>query len=208
MTEQEEIDRDLDLFEIEREYERQKPKLSSVEWLHVFPEAKKRYGRGIKIGLIIQKIKAKFKIEDTKWMGSRKISEARKSGWPEWIIDDVKDYYKEKLNEAEKEVKATEGRMQFYDTIGRKEVPGKIRKVIITEMMIQRAKDSPIENLLEINRAGFTKCFSHNDKNPPQNAYAKRNFLHCFVCNKSWDTIAILMERDGYKFKEAVMRLQ
>lgn len=77
---------------------------------------------------------------------------------------------------------------------------------IVTPEMIERAKQHPIENLIEVNRQGFTKCFGHSDKKP--SAYCKKNFMFCFVCNKSWDTIAVLMERDSLTFKDAVNKLQ
>ena len=74
------------------------------------------------------------------------------------------------------------------------------------EAIKELIKKYPIENILEINRAGFTKCFNHNDSKP--SAYTKGNFLYCFVCSRSWDTIAILTDRDNYKFNEAVLKLQ
>lgn len=77
---------------------------------------------------------------------------------------------------------------------------------IITPEMIERARSYPINQLMEINKQGFTKCFNHNDKKP--SAYCKKNFSHCFVCRRSWDTIAVLMERDGMSFKDAVNKLQ
>ena len=77
---------------------------------------------------------------------------------------------------------------------------------VITPEMIERTKNYPIGQLVEVNKQGFTKCFQHIDKHP--SVYCKNNFLHCFVCNKSWDTIAVLVERDGLSFKDAVLKLQ
>lgn len=192
--------------EAEREYERQRPKFSEVEWLSIFPEMKKRYGRSIKIGLQVQKIKAQQDIDFIDWWGVLQIKSARKKQFEDWVIEDMVSYYTREKIKKEKDLRAAEGRLKFFSTIGRKEVPGKEKKTVITETMVQRAKEYPIEKLLEVNRSGFTKCFNHNDSKP--SAYCKKNFLYCFVCNKSWDSIAILTERDGYRFKEAVIRLQ
>ena len=81
----------------------------------------------------------------------------------------------------------------------------KNKKGKITPAMIIRAKEYPIESLLEVNRAGYAKCFNHEDKKPSM--YCKGNFAYCFVCSKHWDTIQILIDRDKKSFNEAVKKL-
>lgn len=207
MTEQQEIDRDLDLFEAEREYERTKPKLSDVEWLHVFPEARKQYGKGIKTGLIVEKFKARWEIEFIKWKirwEMRKLYAICNIPQDQWLIDQVAEGLQKKKTQAEKRLNSAIGRLQFFNTIGQQDKPG--RKIIITPDMVRRAKEYPMEKLIEFNRAGFARCLNHNDQNASM--YCKGGFAYCFSCNYRADTIEILMKRDGYKFKEAVLKLQ
>ena len=75
----------------------------------------------------------------------------------------------------------------------------------ITPEDIARARAFPIKNLLKINSAGFAQCFKHTDKTP--SLYCRNNFAHCFSCEWTGDTIAILMERDGLSFIESVKKL-
>lgn len=78
----------------------------------------------------------------------------------------------------------------------------------ITQEQIQRAKDYPFENLIRFNRAGFTKCFAHEEKTPSLHFQKEKNKLHCFGCGKNWDTISYLREVRGLSFKDAVKQLQ
>ena len=206
-NEQKEIERELELAELQESADRQAPKLSDVEWINVFPEVKIRWGKHVARSLKLQKIKAPITIEGLQWemRHELRLYYQRMPGQEhEWMAEIITDRYRHQIRQLEKEVRACEERLRFLRTIGKKHDPTK--PVIVTEGMIQRAKAYPIEKLIEINRAGFTRCFQHTDKTP--SAYAKKGFLYCFVCTKKWDCIAILMERDGYKFKEAVLKLQ
>ena len=77
---------------------------------------------------------------------------------------------------------------------------------VITADMIQKAKEFPLNQIIEINRQGFAKCIWHEDKNPSM--FCKKNFAHCFTCDNSGDTIAVLMKRKNMGFREAVLKLQ
>lgn len=77
----------------------------------------------------------------------------------------------------------------------------------ITDTMIQAARDYPITQLIDFNR-GKALAFCHADKNPSLSYDSKRNKAHCFVCDKDYDSIAILMERDNITFPQAVRALQ
>ena len=71
---------------------------------------------------------------------------------------------------------------------------------------IARAKAKPIHQLLPHPVThNMTRCPFHDDKHP--SATTKGNFLWCFVCNKGWDTISLMMELHGKTFKEAVLDL-
>lgn len=77
-------------------------------------------------------------------------------------------------------------------------------KQTITDDMIQQAKAYPFEELLEFKR-GYTKCPFHDDRTPSMSL--KNNRIRCFSCNKTWDTIAYVMDKEGLTFPEAVRRL-
>ena len=78
--------------------------------------------------------------------------------------------------------------------------------------MIAQAKAVPIEQVLGVKcRGGLVHCPFHEDMDP--SASIKNNFLICFGgCmpkdgRKGWDTISLLMERDGLSFRGAVLAL-
>ena len=75
----------------------------------------------------------------------------------------------------------------------------------ISKEMIQAAQDYPFEELHEFKR-NFALCPFHEDKTPSMSL--KNNRAKCWSCNKSWDTIQFVMDKDGMTFKEAVLRLQ
>ncbi len=136
--------------------------------------------------------------DDGMWPPKVFSEELQKSYGVNSPVEWIKNNGRKTIAELERQLKKVKGDMKF----GRK---SKLADKITPEM-IEKAKAFPIEQLVEVNKQGFTKCFEHNDKKP--SVYCKKNFLHCFVCNKSWDTIAVLVERDGISFKEAVLKLQ
>ena len=82
----------------------------------------------------------------------------------------------------------------------------------ISPELIAQAKAVPIDQVLGVkNRGGLVHCPFHKDKDP--SASIKNNFLICFGgClpkdgRKGWDTISLLMERDGLSFRGAVLAL-
>lgn len=83
--------------------------------------------------------------------------------------------------------------------------PEQAQRDRITEGMIERAKDYPIENLIDARR-GFAPCLFHKDSNPSM--YVKNNFAHCFSCGKTADTIDVYRKLYGATFPEAVKALQ
>lgn len=73
----------------------------------------------------------------------------------------------------------------------------------ITNDMVVRAKEYPIEQLVEFDK-GKAKAWCHQDKSPSLSWHRKANRAHCFPCNKSFNPIDVLMDRDGMSFPEAV----
>jgi hypothetical protein len=79
------------------------------------------------------------------------------------------------------------------------------KKFDITPEMIAQARDYPFEYLYEFKR-NMALCPFHNDTSPSMSL--KNNKVRCWSCNKSWDTIAFVMEKEGLSFQDAVRRLQ
>lgn len=95
-------------------------------------------------------------------------------------------------------------------------INGKVKVTVktgaITPEMIAKAKAVPITQLLgQPSKGGVVHCPFHEDKDP--SASVRNNFLICFGgCKpkdgrKGWDTISLLMERDGLSFRDAVLAL-
>ncbi len=76
----------------------------------------------------------------------------------------------------------------------------------ITPDMIDQARQYPITNIIDFPKGRHRCCPFHEDSNPSMALYD--NHVHCFVCNRSWDSISVVMELDGVSFREAVLALQ
>lgn len=218
LTEQESVTRDLALWEMERDWQSSQKKRTEVEWLVVFPEAKKRWGRIIRLGCKVQEMRLKNLLPVAKQAIQRDMERhyarpANDGFWPPKVMADgfdtiewIKEAGRHWMEEIERGIRKTKSDRKLLSEIGNIKKKEREARVVITEEMIERARQYPLEKLIEINRQKFTKCFKHDDKTP--SAYCKNNFIHCFVCQKTWDTIAVLVERDGIGFREAVLKLQ
>jgi len=72
----------------------------------------------------------------------------------------------------------------------------------ISDEVITKARNYPVENLVEANKHHFSTCPFHEDRHP--SLYSKNGYFHCFQCGFSGDGIAFVMKRDRLSFKEAV----
>jgi hypothetical protein len=99
------------------------------------------------------------------------------------------------IPEIEKEIKKLEREINFIVSSSEKG-DGKI-----TPEMIERAKDYPLENLIEVKHGKALCCF-HDDHNPSMGI--KNNRYHCFACGAKGDPIDFISKRDGVSFHEAV----
>lgn len=114
------------------------------------------------------------------------------------------DFYRALLNQrvvdASKEIKDAD-----FD-LKRLHPSWKPKKNGLTDEMIQRAREYPIKSLLPNPvRSNKTLCPFHEDHAPSMSV--KGNYVHCFSCNKGWDSIAFIMVLKGYDFKKAVRYL-
>lgn len=78
----------------------------------------------------------------------------------------------------------------------------------VTDEMIERAREFSVCDLILEFPKGRAKAWCHDDRNPSLYYGSKKGVAVCPVCNKSFDAIGILMERDGFSFSEAVRQLQ
>ena len=76
----------------------------------------------------------------------------------------------------------------------------------ITDEMIERARDVPIESLIEFVK-GKALAWCHDDHSPSLSHHRKANRATCFPCGKSFNPIDVLIERDKMTFIEAVKYL-
>ncbi|MDD2736644.1 MAG: CHC2 zinc finger domain-containing protein [Desulfuromonadaceae bacterium] len=76
----------------------------------------------------------------------------------------------------------------------------------ITPEMIDQARQYPITSIIDFPKGRHRCCPFHEDSNPSMALYD--NHVHCFVCNRSWDSISAVMELDAVGFREAVLALQ
>lgn len=76
----------------------------------------------------------------------------------------------------------------------------------ITSEMIDQARQYPITSIIDFPNGRHRCCPFHEDSNPSMALYD--NHVHCFVCNRSWDSISATMELDGVSFRNAVLALQ
>ncbi len=76
----------------------------------------------------------------------------------------------------------------------------------ITPEMIDQARQYPITSIIEFSKGRYRCCPFHEDRNPSMALY--ENHVHCFVCNRTWDSISATMALGGVTFREAVLALQ
>jgi hypothetical protein len=76
----------------------------------------------------------------------------------------------------------------------------------ITDEMKETALQYPINTLVQ-NTKGKATAWCHNDKNPSLHINLIKNKAFCNVCNKVFNPIDVLIERDGMKWSEAVKHL-
>lgn len=77
----------------------------------------------------------------------------------------------------------------------------------INDEMIQKAKDYPIDSMVDIDRMGKALCIFHSDTQPSMKYYEKTNTVYCFACNKGGDSISVYRELNNCDFKTAVIEL-
>lgn len=76
----------------------------------------------------------------------------------------------------------------------------------ITESDIERARQVPLEAVIEVPRTKMVRCVFHVDKSPSM--WVANGFGWCFSCGAWTDSIKYLMHVDGFSFVDAVKSLR
>lgn len=87
----------------------------------------------------------------------------------------------------------------------KRSLEGKTKEGDITPSMIEQAKEYQISSLIEVDRAGKAKCINHEDKHPSMDC--RKNFVHCYSCGYSDDSIGVYRKLHNVGFIEAVKAL-
>lgn len=122
----------------------------------------------------------------------------------EWIDDCLQDGSDIALHWAERSIAEIEYLLQW----GNVEIVQAKTRDDITDHDIEAARNYPIDQLISFDRAGKAIAFCHEDRNPSLSWLKKWNKAKCWPCDKTFDSIAVLMERDGYSFVDAVKQLR
>lgn len=118
--------------------------------------------------------------------------QAKRDGSPTGEIEREAEGISKKIRGYEISLEVLEGKRDPRDTI--------------TDDMIERAREYPIKNLLEIGYNGRAKCVFHQGED--FNMDIRKNFAYCYVCGESGDSIKVYRAKHGAEFREAIINLQ
>ncbi len=77
----------------------------------------------------------------------------------------------------------------------------------LTREEIKRAREYPVDKLIDFDRAGRATAWCHDDKKPSLTLNKRHNRAHCFCCATSFNPIDIRMHHADLPFYEAVRSL-
>lgn len=167
--------------------------ITKKQWIEIFPEAKEYVQKELDKQMEIcekqsEVMKLQIDFSDNE-MFSKELKE---------FMEDIRRYF------IEEDIRQTEKKIRNLYAYIRNE---NISKGKITDQDIIRAKEFSFENLIEFKK-NRTKCPFHNEKTASFYYNKKNNTAHCFgECNRTWDTIAFVMETENLNFIEAVKLL-
>lgn len=186
-------------FDLEKSWRESLPRLSDIQWLDVFPEAR---------GILADKVK-EWNDEKQRLIGVIKwaLQESSRESIQKYAL--VRLYAQAlivpRINDADKHI-ARLRRQQAH--FAPRSVAGRI-----TDADIQRAKEVPIASLIstKLRQAGktlTTNCPLHKDRTPSFVIYKESNTCWCFGCQQGGDSIALVRLLNNLSFIEAVKYLQ
>lgn len=177
----------------------QAKKLSDVELLETFPEAKRIIRQKLKEyrqqrEVIVARIKDKLTVINTE------PDEFSRWFWRKWLM----------LNEGKELMEVDQHLARLNRELrlikGFKAKPGQLN-----DDLVQAARDVTIESLVgQPRRSGrdlVALCPLHDEKTPSFHIYREQNRGWCFGCNRGGDSIHLTMLIHNLGFKEAVLLL-
>lgn len=200
-------------------------------WLWLLPEslqnrAEMLHERWLEFSMMMVKNRHKELVEVKKnvreWAGSKEMAEFSKKARLRYLkqclasataeFEQNREQYIELVREgkdaqncvrlAEELVKRINGYKRTIDI-----TEGKIEaKYAITDEMVERAREYPIENLLEVGQNRRAKCCFHQGEG--WNMDIRKNYAHCYVCGETGDVIKVYRKLHDCGFQEAVLALQ
>lgn len=184
-------------WDLEEIWLKSQKKYSSRELLDVFPEAKEIIPEKIKEWeLLKEEITEKIKKRLAEIKSVSK-DEFTRFFWREWL----------KINEGEELLKIEKhlARLKILQSVAK----GRVLVGCITEEDIQRAKEVPIEEIVDIKlkRSGnklVGLCPFHKEKSPSWYIYQDTNSYYCFGCQNGNDVIGLVMLLYSLDFIDAV----
>ena len=176
-------------------------RLTDTELLEAFPEAKQiipsllrelRQRHARLAGAIANRLEA-IKVES--------IDESYRYFWRKWLALTLG----EELYNLDRQIARLSRQLRVIKGVS-------VTKSLLTEGVIQLAREVPVEELLDspIRRSGhdlICTCPFHEERTPSFHIYTQENRGWCFGCSKGGDSIAIYMLLNDCDFKEAVIAL-
>lgn len=188
----------LDLaFDLEKEWKKSLPRLTAMELLEIFPEAKNVINPKISEWMeereqLVKKIKSMLmQIRMIKDDFSRDLQKY-------WL----KLTYGEELLKIDKQI----SRLRHLLSVAKGRPPSKGG---VTEEMVELALSVPIENVisLELKKSGnklVGLCPLHNEKSPSFFVYPESNSFYCYGCGVGGNVINLIKLLHDFNFIEAV----
>jgi hypothetical protein len=127
------------------------------------------------------------------WMAEYELSIEKKESFENQV------YIKEKIDNAISTLRKYVNELYY-----RRRSIKKMEEFSIPRDSIIQAKSIDFHRLVDFHN-NYCRCPFHNDTNPSM--VLRHNRVRCFSCNKSWDTIQFVMDKDGLSFPQAVKYL-
>lgn len=125
---------------------------------------------------------------EERFMADRENGTPADSRMTTYILSDP-DWWRNKLQKAQNEYNFILHKKDFEQNK-------------ITPVDIDKAKEYPLEELIDIDDNDFALCINHTDRRPSM--YCKDNFVHCFACQYTEDVIGVYRKLHNCSFVDAV----
>jgi len=192
-------------FELLNNFNHEYKKPSPIELLEIFPEAGPIIKRNYRIS---NEKKAKVREICGKYLAKAHIILYEMTeGLPVEIKKEIENhinkiFYYYPMKKYNRQVRQLDQLLKIMDW---KRKPKDLKN--ITDQDIAMAKQIPLSNFMEFNRAGFALCPLHNEKTPSFKYYPNENRFHCFSCNENGDIIDYVQKIYKLDFITAVKKL-